>query len=69
MNTIRAALFVGLSIALPLAATTVAAQAQSSPQASNPPPAARQVPVYQPPLRGAPATRVGAPARANGTAS
>jgi hypothetical protein len=63
MNTTHTTLFLGLSIALPLVAATVAAQAQSSPQATNPPPAASQVPVYQPPLRGAPATRTGGASR------
>jgi hypothetical protein len=63
MNTIRATLFVGLSVAFPLVATTVPAQAQSSPQTTNAPPAASQVPVYQPPLRGAPATRTGGASR------
>jgi len=63
MNTTRVILFIGLSMALPLVAVTVIAQAQSSPQATNPPSAASQVPVYNPPLRGAPTSRVGGASR------
>ena len=63
MSITRATLFVGLAMALPLVAATVIAPAQSSPQATNPPPATSQVPVYQPPLRGAPATRIGGASR------
>lgn len=63
MNTSRAILFVGFAMTLPLVAATVIAPAQSSPQATNPPPATSQVPIYQPPLRGAPATRIGAASR------
>lgn len=58
MNATRATLFVSLALTLPLVAATVTAQAQSSPQVTNPPPAASQVPVYNPPLRGAPNSRV-----------
>ena len=63
MNTTRATLFVGLAMALPLVAATVIAPAQSSPQATTPPPATSQVPVYQPPMRGALATRTGGASR------
>jgi hypothetical protein len=63
MNTTRATLFLGLSMALSFIAAPAITQVQSPPQATNPPPAASQVPVYQPPLRGAPATRVGGASR------
>lgn len=63
MNTTRAILLIGLSMALPLAAVPATTQAQSSPQATNPPLAASQVPVYNPPLRGAPTSRIGGASR------
>ena len=56
-------ILIGLSVALPLVTATVTAQTQSSPQTTGPLPIASPVPVYKPPLRGAPATRVGGASR------
>jgi hypothetical protein len=63
MNTIHAGSFFGLLIGFTLIAAPSATQAQSSERIKNSYPAVSQIPVYQPPLRGAPATRVGGASR------
>jgi hypothetical protein len=63
MKTTHAALLTGLSWVVPLVVAPVIAQTQSSSQVTDPPPAASSVLVYKPPLRGAPATRVGGASR------
>jgi hypothetical protein len=54
---------ISLSIALPLMTTPAFTQAQSAPATANPPTTASTVPVYKPPMRGAPATRIGGASR------
>lgn len=63
MTTPRTAWLISLSLALPLSAMPVITEGQSSPAAGNSLPAASPVPVYKPPLRGAPPTRVGGASR------
>lgn len=54
---------ISLSIALPLSATPLITQAQSTSATVNPLSAASAVPIYKPPMRGAPASRVGGSSR------
>ena len=63
MNATHFRLLTGLTLALPMLATPGIAPAQSSPLAATPPPTTAQVPVYKPPLLGAPAPRVGGASR------
>jgi hypothetical protein len=63
MNIFRAPLLIGLSLTLPLATASSQEQAQSAGQWVKSQPAASQTPVYKPPLRGAPVTRVGGASR------
>lgn len=63
MKTIHTVLIFGLSMALSLDAATVTAQEKASSKVTNPPSDTRQIIVYNPPLRGAPDTRVGAASR------
>ncbi len=63
MKTIHTVLIFGLSVALSLGAATVTAQEKASSQVTNPPSDTRQIIVYNPPLRGAPDTRVGGASR------
>ena len=63
MTTSRTTWLISLSLALPLSATPLITAGQSAPAAGNSPPTASPVPLYQPPLRGAPATRVGGASR------
>lgn len=63
MKTTRAILMTGLSWVVSFVAAPVIAQTQYSPRTTDPPPAASSVPVYKPPLRGAPATRIGGASR------
>ncbi len=63
MNAARANLLIGSAMVLALAAVPAITQTLSSPQVANPPPVASQVPVYNPPLRGAPTSRVGGASR------
>ena len=63
MITLRAPLLIGLFLALPLVATPDLGQAQSLPEAAKSPLAAQRAPIYKPPLRGAPVTRVGGASR------
>ncbi|HOW75358.1 MAG TPA: DUF928 domain-containing protein [Candidatus Competibacteraceae bacterium] len=60
MIILRAPLLIGLSLALPLVAT---GQAQSTPEAAKSPLTTQRTPIYKPPLRGAPVTRVGGASR------
>lgn len=68
MNKLRISLLVGLALVFPILATPSRAQTQPpvdntrpkpAAQTAQPPPTVNQTPVYRPPLRGAPATRVG----------
>lgn len=63
MNIIYSRLLISLTLALPMIATPGVTPAQSSPAAATPSPTATQVPVYKPPMLGAPATRVGGASR------
>lgn len=63
MNTIHTVSFFGLLIGFTLIVAPAVTQAQSSERIKNSFPATSQVPVYQPPLRGAPASRVGGASR------
>lgn len=63
MITLRAPLLIGLFLMLPLVATPGLGQAQSTPEAAKSQLAAQRTPIYKPPLRGAPVTRVGGASR------
>lgn len=63
MNAPHFRLLIGLTLVLPMLAMPGIAPAQSSSLAVTPPPTTAQVPVYKPPLLGAPATRIGGASR------
>ncbi len=63
MNMFRLSLLIGLSLTLPLVAMPGLGQAQSTADAAKPSLTAQRTPIYRPPLRGAPVTRVGGASR------
>ena len=63
MHALHFRLLIGLTLALPMLATPGIASAQSSPLAATPPSTTTRLPIYRPPMLGAPATRVGGASR------